>query len=124
MATVLEEYTTEEQRSVVLFFCGQKDSMQRKIIKKYFLFIVGCVCRLKRFTSGSRNMVNVSLMTKMLKRGAEVAEATVKKTCELRVRRAGKSMEQMYQCWWRICREINVFWGVSNIICFMFYIHL
>jgi hypothetical protein len=26
MATVLEEYTTEEQRSVVPF-CGQKDSM-------------------------------------------------------------------------------------------------
>jgi hypothetical protein len=24
-------------------------------------------------------------------------------------RRTGKAMEQMYQCWWRICREINVF---------------
>jgi hypothetical protein len=38
MATVLE-YTTEEQRSVVLF-CGQKVAMQRIIMKKYFLFTV------------------------------------------------------------------------------------
>jgi hypothetical protein len=37
MATVLED--TEEQRSVVRF-CGQKDSMQRKFIKKCFLFTV------------------------------------------------------------------------------------
>jgi hypothetical protein len=31
MSTVFEEFTTEEQRSVVrfFFFCGQKDSMQR-----------------------------------------------------------------------------------------------
>jgi hypothetical protein len=34
MATVLEEYTTEKQRSVV--FCEQKDSIQRIFIKKMF----------------------------------------------------------------------------------------
>jgi hypothetical protein len=39
MATVLEEYSTEEQRSVVRFY-GQKDSMQRIFIKKCFLFTV------------------------------------------------------------------------------------
>jgi hypothetical protein len=33
MATVLENGTTEEQRSVVLFY-GQKDSMQTIFIKK------------------------------------------------------------------------------------------
>jgi hypothetical protein len=54
MATVLEECITEKQRSVV-YFCGQKDSMQRIFITKYFLFTVGSVCRVKRFTSGSRN---------------------------------------------------------------------
>jgi hypothetical protein len=32
-------------------------------------------------------------------------------------------MGQVYQRWWRICREINVFPG-SNITCFTFYIHL
>jgi hypothetical protein len=41
MATVVEVCTTEEQRSVVLSFCGQKDSVQRILIKKCFLFTVG-----------------------------------------------------------------------------------
>jgi hypothetical protein len=54
MVTVFERYTTEKQRSVVRF-CGQKDSMQRIFIKKCFLFTVGSVCRVKRFTTGSRN---------------------------------------------------------------------
>jgi hypothetical protein len=51
---MFEGFTTEEQRSIVTF-CGQKDSMQRIFIKKCFLFTVGSVCRVKRFTSGSRN---------------------------------------------------------------------
>jgi hypothetical protein len=38
MTTVLEECITEEQRSVVLFFCGQKNSMQKEFMKKYLLF--------------------------------------------------------------------------------------
>jgi hypothetical protein len=54
MATVLEECPTEEQRFAVRF-CGQKGSMQRIFIKKYFLFMVGSACRAKQFTSGSRN---------------------------------------------------------------------
>jgi hypothetical protein len=33
-----------------------------------------------------------------------------------------KAMGQFYQCWWRICREINIFF--SGFECFMFYIHL
>jgi hypothetical protein len=37
-------------------------------------------------------------------------------------RRTGKVMGQVYQCWWRICREMIFFPG-SNIICFMFYIY-
>jgi hypothetical protein len=74
MATVLEECNTEEQRSVVRFFYGQKDSVRRIFIKKCFLFTVGSVCRVKRFTTGSRNVANVSPMTKRLK----VAERTVR----------------------------------------------
>jgi hypothetical protein len=35
----------------------------------------------------------------------------------------GKAKEHVYQCWWRICREIFFFPG-SNITCFRFYIHL
>jgi hypothetical protein len=33
-------------------------------------------------------------------------------------------MGQVYQCWWRICREINVFFSGANVTCFTFYIHL
>jgi hypothetical protein len=45
--TVLEDFTTEEQRSLV-HFCRQKDSMKRIFIKKYFLFTVGSVSHLGR----------------------------------------------------------------------------
>jgi hypothetical protein len=50
MSTVLKEYITEEQRSVVRFFfvCVQKASMRNIFVKKYFLFTVGSVCRVKR----------------------------------------------------------------------------
>jgi hypothetical protein len=54
MATVLEDYTTKKKRSVVRF-CRQKDSMQRIFTKKCFLFTVGSVCHVQRFTTGSRN---------------------------------------------------------------------
>jgi hypothetical protein len=47
MAIVLE-CITEEQRSIALFFCGKKDSMQRIFIKKCFLFTVGGKCLLPK----------------------------------------------------------------------------
>jgi hypothetical protein len=50
MATVLEEYITEEQHSVVRF-CGQKFSMQRTVINKCFRFMVGSICYVKHFTN-------------------------------------------------------------------------
>jgi hypothetical protein len=50
IAILLEEYSTDEQRSVVRFY-GQKDSMQRIVTKKCFLFTVGRVCRVKPSTS-------------------------------------------------------------------------
>jgi hypothetical protein len=51
MATVHEEYITEEHRCVVRF-CGQKNSMQRIFIRKCFLFNMGGVCRVQRVTAG------------------------------------------------------------------------
>jgi hypothetical protein len=51
MATVLEEYTVGEQRSAVRF-CGQMAPCE-DIHKE--MFAVGSVCRVKRFTTGSRN---------------------------------------------------------------------
>jgi hypothetical protein len=58
MAAVLEEFYTEEQRSVLRFFGVQKDSVQRIFIKKCFLFTVGSVCRLKRFHLGGRRFAD------------------------------------------------------------------
>jgi hypothetical protein len=39
---------------VGIFFGGQKDSMQRILIKKCLLFMVKSVCRVARFTTGHR----------------------------------------------------------------------
>jgi hypothetical protein len=44
------------QRAVFCsFFCGQKESMCRIFVKKFFKFMVGSVCRMKLFTTGSKN---------------------------------------------------------------------
>jgi hypothetical protein len=37
-----------------------------------------------------------------------VAETTVKKLLCCGFRHTGKAMGQLYECWWEICREINV----------------
>jgi hypothetical protein len=37
-----------------------------------------------------------------------VTEKTVKKLLCCGFRRTSKAMGQAYQCWWRICRDINV----------------
>jgi hypothetical protein len=46
---LLEECITEEQCSVVRFFCGQNDSVQRIFIKKCFMFMLGSGYGGKRF---------------------------------------------------------------------------
>jgi hypothetical protein len=48
MATVLEEYSTEEQRSVVRYLWSQ--GLNAKDIHKE-IFPVGSVCRVKLFTT-------------------------------------------------------------------------
>jgi hypothetical protein len=73
---MLEEYATEDQHSVVLLFCGQRYSMQRIFIRKYFLFTVGSVCRLKRFTTGWQMF---RWWRSVWNGGAEVAETTVER---------------------------------------------
>jgi hypothetical protein len=54
MATVFQECTAEERRSVVRFLWGQEDSMQRIFIEKCFLFMLGSVGRVKRFHLGGK----------------------------------------------------------------------
>jgi hypothetical protein len=38
-----------------------------------------------------------------------VAETTVKRLLCCGFRHIAKAMGQVYQCWWRICQEVNVF---------------
>jgi hypothetical protein len=52
-----------------------------------------------------------------------MAETTVNWLLCCGFRRTGKAMGQVYQCWWSICREINVFFPGSNITYFTFYIN-
>jgi hypothetical protein len=67
MATMLEEYNTEEQRSGV-HFLWTKGLYAKDVHKEMFPVYSGmCVLR-KVFTAGSRNVANISLMTKRLKR--------------------------------------------------------
>jgi hypothetical protein len=123
MQTVLGEYTTGQQRSVVhFFFVGKKDSMQRIFIKKRFLFTVGSVCRVKRFTVGSMNSLKDFRKSQIIR--DQVRKWLRQQSKDFGSRRTGKAMGHVYQCWWRVCREINVFFPSSNITCFTFYIHL
>jgi hypothetical protein len=89
---------------------------------KHFLLTVGSVCRVKQFTTRSRNVAKVSLMTKTLKlrRGCGWH---IKRLLCCRFRGTGKAMGQVYQCSWRICREINVL-SRFDYHMFMLYIHL
>jgi hypothetical protein len=113
MATELEEYNTEEQRSVGRF-CGQEDSVQRIFIKKYFLFTVGSVCRVKRFITGSGNFAD---------------DEEVKTEVRKRLRQQSKDfdaagIDALIKRWDKC---INVSGGYvflrSNIKCFTFYIN-
>jgi hypothetical protein len=115
MATVLEEYTTEEWRFVCFIF-GAKGFNAKNIYKKIFLFTVGSVYYLKRLTTGWQR-----LMMKMLKRrhGNFWDNSQKRLCCEFR--RTCKAMGQLYLCWWRIYREINVSFPGSKIICFTSY---
>jgi hypothetical protein len=67
MVTVLEEYNTEEQRSVVRFLWAKRLNA-KYIHKEIFPIYGGRLFHVKRFTTGSRNVAKLSLMTKRLKR--------------------------------------------------------
>jgi hypothetical protein len=101
MATVLEECTIEEQRSVVRFLWA----MQGIFIKKCFLFRVGSVFGVKRFTNGSGNSLKDVRKSQMMPDQVRKWLRQLSKD----FRRTGKAMGQVYQSWWRICREINIY---------------
>jgi hypothetical protein len=61
-----------------------------------------------------------SKVTAYAQLGVEVAETAVKRLICCGFRRTGKATGQVYQCWWKICREVNVFF--SRFEYHMFYV--
>jgi hypothetical protein len=65
-------------------------------------------------------VAKVSLMTKRLKRRCVSRwDKSKKRLLCYGFRRTGKAMGQVYPCWWRLCREINV---LSKFEYHMFYV--
>jgi hypothetical protein len=109
MATVLEECTTEERRSVMRFLWA-KGLITKDNHKEMFLAYGGKCLSLKavhncveKFSQGRLKVVDDA------RPDAEVCQTTVKILVCCGFRRIGKAMGQVYECCWRICREINVF---------------
>jgi hypothetical protein len=93
-------------------------------IKKCFVFTVGSVCCVKRFTTGSRNCLKER--SKVADDETEVRKWLIQQLKRILccgIRRAGKAIGQVYQCCRRVCREINVFFPpgvrISNVLRFI-----
>jgi hypothetical protein len=109
MATVLENFTTEEQRSVGVFL-GTKGLNAKDIRKEMFPVYGGKCLSRKAVHNWIENFSQErSKIADDAGPGVEVAETTVKRLLCCGFRRTGKSREQVCQCLWRICREITVF---------------
>jgi hypothetical protein len=91
------------------FFFLWTKGLNAKGVHKCFLFTGGSVCRVKRFTTRSRNALKDVRKSQMVP--DEVRKRLRQHSKDCGFRRTGKAMRQVYQCWWRICREINVFFS-------------
>jgi hypothetical protein len=107
----------EEQRSVVRFL-WPKGLNVKDIYKEIFpVYSWKCLSR-----KAVHNVVDkFSQWWRRWSGGAEVAETTVKRLMRFGFRRTGKAMVQVYQCWWAICRGINVFSSSKYNMFFVIY---
>jgi hypothetical protein len=123
MATVLEECAAEEQRPLLRLLWAKE--LNAKDIRKEIFPVYGSKCLsrkdvqnwIKKFSQGRSKVADD------VQPGAEVAETAVKRLLCCGFRHRGKGMGQEFRCWWRICREINVF-SRSEYYMFYIYIHL
>jgi hypothetical protein len=112
MVTLLEVYTTEEQLSVVLSLWAK--GLSATDVHKEMFPVYGGKCLLRKAVHNGVEKFSQerSKVADDARPGAEVAQATVKRVKRLLCcgfRRTGKAMGQVYECWWRICREIIFF---------------
>jgi hypothetical protein len=84
--------------------------------KKKIMFTVGSVCRVELFTTGWQ-VFPWEVETEVRKWPRRQSRRLLCRG----FRRTGKAMRQVYQCWWRICREINIFF-FFRFDCQMFYV--
>jgi hypothetical protein len=98
---------TEEQRSVVHFLWAK--GLNAKVIHKEMFPIYGRKCLSCKAVHNW--MANVSLMTRLKPRCGSGGDNSQKRLLCCGFRRTGKAIRQVYQCWWRICREIRVFFS-------------
>jgi hypothetical protein len=121
MATVPEEYSTDEQRSVVHFLWAKW--LNTMDIHKQMLPVYGgnCLSRKAVHNWAEEFSLERSEVPDDARAGAEVTETSVKWLLCCGFRRIGKAMGQVYQCWWRICRQINVSFQVriSHVLRFI-----
>jgi hypothetical protein len=121
MVKVLEDCTTEEQPSAVHFQWKKKDLMQNIFIKKCFLFKYGSVCRAKVSQLGGKLFSDDEEVQTEVRNW--LRQQSRKSFLCSGFRRSGRAMRQVYQCWWRLCRQINVSFIFEYHIFFTFYIH-
>jgi hypothetical protein len=119
MASVLE-CATEELRSVVRFMWA-KWRNEKDIYKEIFP-VYGGKCLSRKAFPHYWQMFRWS--RRCWNGVAEVTETTVKSLLCCGFRRTGKAMGQVYQCWWKICREKEMFFSSFEYYIFTFYIHL
>jgi hypothetical protein len=121
MATVLEKYTTEEQRSIVCFLWAK--GLNSNDIYKEMCPVYGgkCLSRKSVHNYVDRFSQGHSKVAVDARPGAVVAETTVKRFLCCGFRRTVKTTVQLYQCWRKLCREINVFFfqvWISHVLRF------
>jgi hypothetical protein len=125
MATVLESVLPKNSVLLCAFFLWAK-GLNAKGINKEMFPVYGGKCLLRKEVHNW-----VEKHGKRFADGEDV-ETEVRKWLRHHLcrgfRRTGKAMGQAYQCWWRICREINVFFQIrmSHVlrfisICGLFY---
>jgi hypothetical protein len=108
MATVLEGCATEKQHSVVRLLWAKRLNA-KNIYKKFPVYCGKCLSRKAVHNRVEKFSQERSKVADDARPGAEVAETTIKRFLCCGFRRTGKAMGQVYQCWWRIFREINAF---------------
>jgi hypothetical protein len=108
MATMHEACTIKEQRSVVWFLWAKGlNAMDNH--KEMFPVYGGKCLSHKAVHNWVEKFSRCSKVADDARPSTIAVEATGKRLLCCRFWPTGKAMGHMYQCWWRICREINAF---------------